>query len=336
MSIVVDAIRPFWISGLNNISGNITKSLPGWFCDEEFQVYEPLQPNLFAVNVDEDRSLLAAFAFDCSRMAIASFESISGINRNSAFPKSTAWLFINSYYAAFFAAHAILRMCGVSCSQIGAQQALSVHKIAILFGTTNGCSIAQGFYKCVYDNSAKKLICTKFPTSAGGVHESFWTEFYNRIRKMSNDILSTNALSTKIQQVSIQLSDLCDNLCYAHCNNGSWLSFIRNEINYQHRHATWYPYKNYKSYYDQLYNDRWSWELDPMTINLRFQKERELQRFQATCNFIISLCRVLVNDMAQRCSDGKSFHYYGSLAFLNLLAKGKRYNYSTNGDENVL
>lgn len=320
MSLATDAIRPFWLSGLNNISGNVTKPLASWFCDEEFQVYDHIQPDSFSLYITTEQALLSAFAFDCNRMAIAAFETISGITQNNSFPKSTAWLIIRSYYAAFFAAHAILRMLGISCSQINTSETSSIYKIADLYGNANEHKISQGYYKCSYDNGKKKLFCKKLSTSAGGVHESFWAEFYQSIKRLSNDILKYVS-QTKVQQVSVKLADLCDNMSYGQCNNGNWLSYIRNEVNYRHLHGTWYPYRNYKNHYEQLHNDCKAWDLDPMGINLRFQKGKELHRFQASCSFVIALCKVLVIDMAGRCPKGKSFHYFGSLAFLKLLSK---------------
>ena len=58
--------------------------------------------------------------------------------------------------------------------------------------------------------------------------------------------------------------------------------------------------------------------VDPMTINLSVPGTTNVRRFQDTCNFIISACRVLSLDMAARCPTGKSFHTYGWLAISNL------------------
>lgn len=319
MSIAADAIRPFWISGLNDITGNVTKDMAAWFCDREYQVYDSLRPNSFILSVAREDPLLSAFAFDCNRMAVAAFESIAAVHRISSFPKSIAWLVIKSYYAAFFSAHAILRMLGISYSKIDSPQASSVYMIADLFGKTNDQSVSKGYYECAYHSADKKLICAKIGGSGGGAHESFWTSFFQRMRKLSNDILSIDGFATSSQQVSAKLSELCENLSFAHCNNGSWLSFIRNGVNYRHHFGAWYPYRDYKSYYDRLYDNCTSWKSDPMAINLRLAQGRTIERFQATCSFIIGLCSVLVSDMAKRCSLGKSFHRYGSMAFLNLL-----------------
>jgi hypothetical protein len=71
MSIASDVIRPFWLRDLNNVSGIVTKDLAYWFNDKDYQVYDPLQPNLFILFASSEQPLLSAFAYDTSRMTLA-------------------------------------------------------------------------------------------------------------------------------------------------------------------------------------------------------------------------------------------------------------------------
>jgi hypothetical protein len=121
------------------------------------------------------------------------------------------------------------------------------------------------------------------------------------------------------QIISGKLADLASNLCFGSSPNGRWLSTIRNAVNYEHLYSTWYPYGRRDSYYDQLFGRAGEWMEDPETIDLVSHEGRDLRRFQATCNFIIAMLRVSTAEMARRCSAGKSFHAFGSSAFLNLL-----------------
>ena len=135
---------------------------------------------------------------------------------------------------------------------------------------------------------------------------------------LSVDILKNSRFPKWDQEVAVKIEELCNNLCTGQSSNGSWLSFVRNEVNYRHIWGAWYPYRDYKPYYNQLFDDSNLWLSDPMLIELQIPRGKELQRFQRTCHFIIALCRVLVEDMEMRCSKGKSFHQFGSKAFLNL------------------
>ena len=123
------------------------------------------------------------------------------------------------------------------------------------------------------------------------------------------------------QLASTKLSELAANLCFASSPKGSWLSAIRNAVNYQQRFATWFPYADQRTYYGQLSERLTEWKQDPEGIDLVSHDGKDLRRFQSTCNFIIALCHATIFDMKARCSAGDSFHTYRSLAFLNLLHK---------------
>jgi hypothetical protein len=112
MSIIEDISRPFWLMGLNQVSGPKLKGIGGWICDEEYQVYTPVTRTSFVLSFGDGESLLDAFAGDINRIGSASFESAVGIVRTNPLRKSTAWLIIKTYYSAFFSAHALLRMFG--------------------------------------------------------------------------------------------------------------------------------------------------------------------------------------------------------------------------------
>src|ERR1035441_8432610 len=114
MSIFDDITRPFWLAGLNQVSGPQLKGIGGLICDEEYQIYSPITPTSFVLSFTDAEPFLSAFAGDINRIGSASFESALGIVKSSALPKSTAWLVIQTYYSAFFSAHALLRILGES------------------------------------------------------------------------------------------------------------------------------------------------------------------------------------------------------------------------------
>ncbi|MEP6960660.1 MAG: hypothetical protein ABI995_01180, partial [Acidobacteriota bacterium] len=120
------------------------------------------------------------------------------------------------------------------------------------------------------------------------------------------------------QQVSIKLAELVDNLRFEASPKGNWLSTVRNRVNYRHDFGAWYPYRG--QHPTGAVDDRLvlNWLHDPMSINLTSHNEGELRRFQETCSFIIATCRVLAEDMSERCSTGRSFHTYGWIAMSRL------------------
>jgi hypothetical protein len=322
MSLLTTSIRPFWVPSLNLVAGRVEKGLSGWLSDSEFQIYSQIEPDSFVTHLALRDSLIAAFAADVNRCAMAAFESAFQIDPTQNFPKSLGWLVIKSYYAAFFAAHSLLRVLGTAFVQVDRKQAGAITRIADLFGVSNGVSVTAGYYKCIYDTSSNELECEKVNPAGGGVHEVFWSVVLDHVKSLTAAVLSSKSgLAADNQLVAAKLIELADNLSYSSFAKGNWLSHVRNIVNYNHRFGVWYPYSGQATYVKNLFKSRDSWLRDPMTINLVSYGDHDLLRFQQTCNFFVGACREIAWDMFERCPSGKSFLFFGSVALLNLMKK---------------
>jgi len=186
--ILEDSIRPFWVPGLNDISGHVVKGLGGWIRDEDFQIYTGVEAGSFALAFTDSRSLLSAFAADVNRLASASLESAISIARIQGLPRSSAWTIIKSYYSSFFAAHSILGILGLSVSRFDGSHVNSVNKIANAFGAISQPA-TRGLYHCILNPNKKELNCNKINLGPGGSHETFWSVFNARLRQLSTDVL---------------------------------------------------------------------------------------------------------------------------------------------------
>src|SRR5260370_1800137 len=225
MSIIASPLRAFWVPGLNRISGRVLKGLAGWILDEEYQIYSPLQPDSFSLTVSSPEKLLSSFAADINRCSMASFESVNSVTKNDILPRSTAWLVIKTYYAAFFAAHAISRILGTSFLQFEKTHCNSVNSIANLFGMTNGQKVTRGYHECIYNFSQKELSCKRVKSESGGIHEAFWGTIYVLLQSLSNRVISTaSGTAANNQQVSVKLSEFPENLGRGATGKGNWLS----------------------------------------------------------------------------------------------------------------
>jgi hypothetical protein len=259
---------------------------------------------------------MAAFASDINRFSTAAFESLVVASKSARFPRSTAWLLINSYYAAFFSAHAILRILGTSCSQLGYEQIARITAVADLFAVA-GEPLARGLYRCDFVASENALSCKRVDLS--GVHESFWSVFYVRLNQLSNDILLANNLPVRAKQfVAGKLAELAAILATEGCPRGNWLSQIRNRVTYNQQFGVWFPYSGPKQLAVELFRLSPSWLKNPLEVTL--QSNSQLRLFQEACLFIVGLCRVLAEDVLTRCPTNNSFCEYGAPAFLRLLA----------------
>ena len=134
MSILASSLRSLWAPGLNEITGNVATGINGWVAEGDYQIYQPVKANQFSLTMADSQPFLLASASDINRTASAAFESISSATKNELFPKSSAWILIKSYYAAYFAAHAVTRMLGTAFVTLERPQTAAINKIANLFG----------------------------------------------------------------------------------------------------------------------------------------------------------------------------------------------------------
>jgi len=319
MSILPNTLRPFWAPSLNDISGNVSKGVGSWLAEEDYQFYSPVKSKLFTIQVRDPEAFLSALAADINRTSSAAFESISYATKNALLPKSTAWILIKSYYAAFFAAHALLRMLGTAFVNLEQPQARSINRIARVYNQSLE-DVSAGTFVCNYLAPNREIHWHRVDSSAGGAHEKFWTFFRKSVDDLGTRVLnSKTGVTADNQQVSAKLAELVDNLCYESCPQGNWLSVVRNRVNYKHQFGAWYPYSGQKPFGAVEERLAKNWAQDPMSINLASHGDKNLRRFQETCSFILGCCRELASDMATRCSTGKSFHTYGWLAISRLL-----------------
>jgi len=312
-SLLIDAIRPFWVKGINEVNGSPKFGFQLWITNEKFQIYNVVNEDSFDISYSINDTPISSFAYDCSRLLNASIESILNIKFDKSYPKSTAWHYIKLYYSAFFAAHSLLRMLGYSITQFSSIETNSIFKIADIYGYGSH-KPSTGSYICKIAEDNKTIHC-KLLNNKRGYHEAFWHEFLKIIEIISTDILKNP--NTFHQPASIKLFELSKVLKHSKSSNGNWLSNIRNDINYKHIHGCWFPYSNIAKDYKNIYNIINCLTADPLSIDLQTNCANKLNYFINACSFLVCLNFNLALDMLYRCPIGKSFHYYGILSLAN-------------------
>jgi hypothetical protein len=286
---------------------------------KDYQVLTQVLNRQFEINTTERKTFLTPISQDCNRFSSSCLESAIIQNDPSLLPKSLSWIMIRTYYSAFYSGHYLLRLLGFSLSQLDRNVINSVEKIADLYGYKNGINIEKGFYLCDYSSRDPRILFSKLDISADeGSHGAMWKFLCNRLSFISNDILVRN-VSVDYQPISIKIAQLVDNLKSFGAVNGTWLSKIRNDINYKHLYGTWYPYADSKNYYKRINGLINLWQTNPLEIELKNLVGQELVRFFASCQFLIGFAREISIDMNKRCSVGMSFHHYGCISLLNHL-----------------
>lgn len=316
---IEDAFRPYWITGLNNIPLNKSITVSEWIkIGKDYQVNSQVAKDEFTLSVYNRETLLMPLSRDCNRFSSATLESILKTDNFSVLPKNVSWILVKQYYSAFYAAHLILRFLGLSLTQLEATTISTVQRIASLYGTLNSINIENGYYLIDYSGNPLDLNCKKIDVKGdGGSHVTLWKLFGDKMKELSMNFLA-NYDNSEVQAICLKLDELVDNLDYVGSNNHSWLSRIRNDINYKHSHGVWHPYSLNNSQIDKIKSGIKLWKGDILNIELKNHVGQEIIRYSYTCLFIIGLANALCQDMMKRCSNGKSFLLSGYQPIANL------------------
>jgi len=306
LSALVDELRPFWLRGIHGVTGRPERGLLGLLAQQRYQVYAPATRTSVTLSFADWDQVPAAFATDAARFSMAAFESAEGIMMSQSLPKSTAWLLIRSYYAAFFAVHALGGMLGQALTQLDAAAVGAVDTVVGAYGMQGAGGIHRGFYRCLADGVAGTLRLVRVPS--GGSHEVLWNEFITLLRRVTTGILSQPNGTATSQQAAARLTEVEMALTSAGTvAKGTWLSIVRNRVNYHHEFGSWFPYSERGKYCDALLSRARKWSSEPDALTVRASPGRDLEQFVDACAVIVALCRATCLDMAERCPSGGSF-----------------------------
>lgn len=95
------------------------------------------------------------------------------------------------------------------------------------------------------------------------------------------------------QAVFAQLAALTEAIQSNGASAHSWLSVVRNEIQYRHSFDVWYPCRIRKHERKKLGRLIQQWMRDPMAVDIGSVGGDKLGEFVAACSLIVSMCRVL-------------------------------------------
>jgi hypothetical protein len=295
---LANALRSVWLGGIQSARINEKVRLADWICRGQYYFDREVGPETATFILTPGTSLQNCYAYEVTRFAAASFETAMQIEQSNRTPQSLAWLVIQSYYSAYFAAHSLIRASGIACTQVESAACQKIGEIASALGVRNA-AFKGGAYRCDYDLGRQTVVVRK--PGGKGVHEQFWSVFAAYLRDSSGRILSAGSLpDSSAQHAASKLDELASVLNSQGCNGGNWLSMIRNDVNYRHTFGAWYPDWRARSYCDSVFHIQKQWQADPETTSLI--ETDDLKRFMRTCSFIVSLCRATVLELDKRSS----------------------------------
>jgi hypothetical protein len=224
------------------------------------------------------------------------------------------WALIKLYYAAFYAGHAVARLFGESCSFFAAAHIRRISEFASALQKPTPFPLTAGLYRCAISANGSGLRCVQVRGSVGGAHESFWDVFGNTIKSLGVAVLSSPLERQEAQTVYTKI-DLYHEMMQPQ-RRYSWLSGMRNDVQYRYQYGVWFPPENKKQERLALARLAAQWVADPMTLTMA-RGGTDLDEFVMTCVFTIAMCRTMILRVAQRSgSSSRHFTEYGPMSLL--------------------
>lgn len=178
MSVLIDALQPYMLLRIGDFKGKtprITIADSATAQTASVVVGYSLAMKSINLTFSSADDFLYAMAADCSRLSSASFETIISVRGNND-ESHAAWSLIKLYYAAFYAANALIRIFGESHSHFDRTHIKRLKEIASATGSPMP-DVEGGAYHCKIQTDMTSLTCERARGARGGLHESFWNIF---------------------------------------------------------------------------------------------------------------------------------------------------------------
>lgn len=309
-------LRPLIIKGLFKTEmPSETCDFKSWVSSGKYLVRSVPGPREIKMEINNDYAFSHMLAFDICRMATASFETMENINVVEILPKSYGWIAIKSYYAAFFAAHSIMRCFGYICSQLERGHIKLLNDYCLAMGLPNTLKPESGFFSGCYDTSTRMFSLKKL----NNTHEDTWSLFVHCLAILSVDVLNLNTVSAKKQVLSSKIDDL---IVYmkggGRFPKGNFLSQFRNSVNYRHEYNSWHPYGKNAIQSEKIVALINNWKCESVPLVCDWNKTKDVFNFFYSCAETVNLCHKLVNIIVANSETPKNLYSRWPGKFLKL------------------
>lgn len=219
-----------------------------WLVDGQWTFSEKLRKNKARLVPNVFDEYAQASLVDAISLSIAASESAYSFStpRRGGDDRGCAWRLISVYYAAFFSANALMRLCGYACTNINVIECAAVNEMALLTGfrgSSDSQKLTQGIYFVRPLAADGSIISVDILNGPGGLHIQFWVGFKRFLDDLKSSISASGRLRQEKQAAQAEINALIDGLSHGSAANGSWLSEIRNAVNYRFDFGSWFPYE---------------------------------------------------------------------------------------------
>lgn len=278
---------------------SVSEGIKGWLVKSNYGI-DLGSPGEFVLNGIVASTFYPYLFGDYVRFAMAAKESI---HHSFAVPfdkRATAWALISRYYSAFFSAHALLRSQGRGVTWLDSAEAGYLERIGKLY-IGPGFIAKRGGYSFEFSqrngfDAELRLVSMSY---GSGSHDDFWRVFLSYLAELGSRLLTQDA---PLAADGVGRLSEVQRIINARAAKGMWLSFMRNEINYQHRYGVWYPFPQSVS---GASCDRRKLAHTNAVIDLSMDASRSpLEAFNAVTCFLAALNSDLATLIKERVGDG--------------------------------
>jgi hypothetical protein len=293
-----DGIRSGWAQNLNQIDNPEFLDISSWLQGGSFNWVAASQESIELDIRGSGNGFTSALAGEISRFSCAAYESLLDAEPPLLASRSLGWSLVRHYYATFYAAHALLRIGGVSITYISTETCRILNYASSQqFGISP--RLTPGLYK-VFNEPIDKgtVFIKKVSSGSGGSHQDMWSEFSDFLRKIENEILLKNGCGEGALE-AVRISGEIRTSLGLHGYAG-WPSKIRNDLHYQHEYGVWFPYQLSRRQSEILKSQLAKWKPNGDTDLSILSDGDVLLKFSSLCNTTTHLLTFALQDIADR------------------------------------
>lgn len=279
--------------------------LADWVNSPSASLSLPTGPG-YPLQLNSLNSLDNLFAADGARFASIAFESLETFRTRWVTAEDRdglAWRFVGLYYAAFYAAHAVLRFLGRSLTHVSTWSNVQTEFDNLYRNPSLPTLGLRNGYHCITLSPDLKSVEIRDANASGsaGSHAITWREF----KDLADSAYANNSLNTSHQRnAAADYAGIIAQPAYLDSASSAiqwpWMPAMRNRINYRIPDDVWGPpAKRIPPNKVKIIHKLLS---DPAPDRILFcaSHQETSVRFVASCIYTLSILASLSKEMEQR------------------------------------
>lgn len=231
---LIRLLMPMVVEGVLAVKQNSKDRLVEMFNELEFitrSINQTSEHLIIELQILDKNLFYKLLAGEANKFLLASRISYARAIQNQE--NNASWQTIEHYYSAYYSIHYLLRLTGVSLTNLDNESIAIINRC--LYGIETQTQVKSGLYVMHYDDASSILTLKKnIKKSLGGSHQDAWKLWENLVIKLNNQ---TQTDLAEYLSISIDLTAHRNFLVRSTAKYNP--PDIRGEINYQFKGGSW-------------------------------------------------------------------------------------------------